>query len=79
MKKSFITELNKFVSIYGGISYFGEKTNNNLIDIVIPKISLECSLEDVSQIENATAETADIVDKKYEFAIIHTKNPKDWK
>ena len=79
MKNSFITELNKSVSIYGGISYFGEKTNNNVIDIVIPKIRLECSLEDVSQKENSTAETADIVDKKYEFAIIHTKNPKNWK
>ena len=83
MRKSFISELNKFIFKYGGISYFGEK-KSNLINIVSPINRLNFSVENLSYKENLTLQTtktsekeADIVDKKiHEFAIIcNKKNP----
>lgn len=84
MRKSFISELNKFIFKYGGISYFGEK-KSNLINIVSPVNRLNFSVENLSYKENLTLQTtktsgkeADILDKKiHEFAIICDKKTPD--
>ena len=47
VKKFLIKELSKFVSIYGGISYFGGK-RRNFEGIVSPKNRLDSSAENLS-------------------------------
>lgn len=74
------TELNKCVSIYGAISYFGKK-KNYFIEIISPKIRFEFSIEKfyykenlMLQITKISGKAADIIDDKiHEFAIIYDK------
>ena len=54
VKKSFITELNKFLSLAGAISYFGEE-ENNLINIVCTENRLEFSIKSPIQKKIKTA------------------------
>ena len=68
--------MNKFVSIYVAISYFGEK-KNDLVNIVSPKNSLSSSVENF--LYKVSKKEADIVDKNiHEFAIIATKKSVVW-
>lgn len=70
-KKSFIIELNKFISIYRSVTYFDEK-KNNLIELISPRKSLEFEIEQDSFKENLTCqitkvsrENAEITEKKF--------------
>ena len=49
IKKSFITELNKFISIYGSISYFGNKKINKPTEIISSNNPLEFFIEEKKQ------------------------------
>ena len=53
VKKLLITELKKFLTIYGAIPYFGKKKNDH-INIVSPKSRLNFSVEPLLYKENLT-------------------------
>ena len=45
MKETFITEINKKILIYGSISYFGKKAENEGFRIISPENYLKISVE----------------------------------
>ena len=45
IKETFITALNKKVSIYGSVSYFNKKTENEIFKIITPETLLKFYVE----------------------------------
>ena len=77
IKKSFITELNKLIPIYGFISYFEKKTFNELAQIVSSSKPLEFNIEKDAiknypgfQLTRVNSTNVTLTDKKdYDFSI----------
>ena len=71
IKETFITALNKKVSIYGSISYFDQKTKNEIFKIIASEKFLKFYIEKNTtknslsfQLTNISGKLSDIKDKK---------------
>lgn len=81
VKESFITELNKFLVIFGSMTYFKEK-KRDLIDLISPTNTCEFNMEKDTiknsmelQIPKVIGQHSEIVDKKNTSFLFF----KDWK
>ena len=78
IKRSFITELNKFLSIYGSISYFGETKSYQPTQIISSNNPSQFFLEEKKtkdsirlQLTKADETFSEIIDKKiHKFSIV---------
>ena len=72
IKETFITALNKKISIYGSISYFNNKTENEIFKIIAPENFLKIYVEKDAtknspsfQLTNITGKLPKLKDKKF--------------
>ena len=79
IKETFVTEINKLISVYGSISYFGEKnskiakivSSSNLLKFNIKKDTIKKSLD--FQLTKTNRKNVTLIDKKI-HNFFHNKN-----
>ena len=71
IKESYITAINKKVSLYGSTSYFGRKTENEILKLVSPENSLKFLVDKDTvrnnlsfQLASISGDVPTLIDKK---------------
>ena len=83
IEQTFITEINKFISVYGSISYFDKNSINEAVEIVSFKNPLKFSM-----VKNTIKNTLDLLtningnllvlnDKKYSISLLQRLETKE--